>query len=55
MDAISARAKQDGSIVATSLSDTDLTGAANAASGKAAALVFITADSGCVSRKLCPV
>ncbi|KAI0095309.1 cellulose-binding beta-glucosidase [Irpex rosettiformis] len=46
VDAITTRAKQDGTTVTSSLSDTDLTGAANAASGKDIAFVFITADSG---------
>ncbi|TCD67531.1 hypothetical protein EIP91_012285 [Steccherinum ochraceum] len=46
VDAITAKAKKTGTAVTSSLSDTDLTGAANAASGKDAALVFITADSG---------
>ncbi|KAF7789887.1 hypothetical protein EIP86_000835 [Pleurotus ostreatoroseus] len=45
-DAITARAKADGTTVTTSLSDTDLTGAANAATGKEVAFVFINADSG---------
>lgn len=48
MDAITARAKQDGTTVSSSLSDTDLTGAANTAAGKDVAFVFINADSGCV-------
>ena len=48
VDAITTRAKQDGTTVTSSLSDTDLSGAANAAAGKDIALVFITADSGCV-------
>ncbi|CDO72401.1 Glycoside Hydrolase Family 3 protein [Trametes cinnabarina] len=46
VDAITARAKNDGTTVTTSLSDTDLSGAANAARGKDVAFVFITADSG---------
>ncbi|KAL1952140.1 hypothetical protein VTO73DRAFT_1289 [Trametes versicolor] len=46
IDAITARAKSDGTTVTSSLTDTDLTGAANAASGKDVAFVFITADSG---------
>ncbi|EMD41674.1 glycoside hydrolase family 3 protein [Gelatoporia subvermispora B] len=46
VDAITARAKQDGTVVTSSLSDTDLTGAINAARGKDVAFVFITADSG---------
>ncbi|KAI0803083.1 cellulose-binding beta-glucosidase [Irpex lacteus] len=45
-DAITTRAKQDGTTVTSSLSDTDLTGAASAAAGKDIAFVFITADSG---------
>ncbi|KAF9535818.1 beta-glucosidase [Crepidotus variabilis] len=45
-DAITTRARQDGTTVTTSLSDTDLTAAGNAASGKDVAFVFITADSG---------
>nr|AAC26489.1 cellulose-binding beta-glucosidase [Phanerodontia chrysosporium] len=46
VDAITARASQDGTTVSSSLSDTDLTGAANTATGKDVAMVFITADSG---------
>ncbi|KAJ7367385.1 glycoside hydrolase family 3 protein [Mycena albidolilacea] len=46
LDAITARAAQDGSTVTSSLSDTDLAAAATVASGKDVALVFITADSG---------
>ncbi|KAI0348700.1 beta-glucosidase [Trametopsis cervina] len=46
VDAITARAKQDGTTITSSLSDTDLNGAANAAAGKDVAFVFITADSG---------
>ncbi|KAJ7913541.1 glycoside hydrolase family 3 protein [Mycena leptocephala] len=46
LDAITARAAQDGSTVSSSLSDTDLAAAATVASGKDVALVFITADSG---------
>ncbi|KAG6850321.1 hypothetical protein H0H93_014896 [Arthromyces matolae] len=46
LDAIAARANTTGTIVASSLSDTDLNAAANVASGKAVAIVFITADSG---------
>ena len=46
MDAITARAKNDGTTVSSSLSDTDLNAAAQAASGKDVAFVFITADSG---------
>ncbi|KAL4243219.1 glycosyl hydrolase 3 family protein [Abortiporus biennis] len=46
VDAISARAKADNTAVSISLSDTDLNGAANAAAGKDAALVFLTADGG---------
>ena len=48
VDAITARAKADGTTVSSSLSDTDLNAAAQAASGKDVAFVFITADSGCV-------
>ena len=48
MDAITARAQTDGTTVTSSLSDTDLNAAAQAASGKDVAFVFITADSGCV-------
>ncbi|CAL1696581.1 unnamed protein product [Somion occarium] len=43
-DAITTRAKADGTTVSTSLSDTDLTGAGSAAANKDAVLVFITAD-----------
>ncbi|KAH9846046.1 beta-glucosidase [Lenzites betulinus] len=46
VDAITARAKTDGTTVTSSLSDTDLNGAASAATGKDVAFVFITADSG---------
>ena len=46
MDAITARAKTDGTTVTSSLSDSDLNAAAAAAAGKDIALVFITADSG---------
>ncbi|KAJ6611386.1 glycoside hydrolase family 3 protein [Mycena sp. CBHHK59/15] len=46
LDAITARAAQDGSTVFSTLSDTDLAAAATVASGKDVALVFITADSG---------
>ncbi|KAJ6582804.1 glycoside hydrolase family 3 protein [Mycena sp. CBHHK59/15] len=46
LDAIMARAAQDGSTVFSTLSDTDLAAAATVASGKDVALVFITADSG---------
>ncbi|KAJ6584015.1 glycoside hydrolase family 3 protein [Mycena vulgaris] len=46
VDAITARAAQDGTQVSSSLSDTDLAAAAAVASGKDVALVFITADSG---------
>lgn len=46
VDAITARAKTDGTTVTSSLSDTDLNGAAQTAAGKDVAFVFITADSG---------
>ncbi|KAJ7213894.1 glycoside hydrolase family 3 protein [Mycena pura] len=46
LDAITARAAEDGSTVSSTLNDTDLVAAANVASGKDVALVFITADSG---------
>jgi beta-glucosidase len=46
VDAITSRASQDGTTVTSSLSDTDLNGATNAAKGKSVAFVFITADSG---------
>jgi len=46
VDAITARAAEDGTTVSSSLSDTDLAAAAAVASGKDVALVFITADSG---------
>ncbi|KAJ7190406.1 beta-glucosidase [Mycena pura] len=46
IDAIRARSASDGSVVTASTSDTDLTGAKTAATGKAVAFVFITADSG---------
>ncbi|GLB36355.1 putative beta-glucosidase [Lyophyllum shimeji] len=46
LDAITTKAKTLGTTVSSSLSDTDLNAAANAASGKDVAIVFITADSG---------
>ncbi|KAJ7741326.1 glycoside hydrolase family 3 protein [Mycena metata] len=46
VDAITARAAEDGTTVSSSLSDTDLAAAAAVASDKDVALVFITADSG---------
>ncbi|KAG6861217.1 hypothetical protein C0995_002566 [Termitomyces sp. Mi166 len=46
LDAITAKANAAGATVSSSLSDTDLNAAANVASGKDVALVFITADSG---------
>ena len=46
MDAITNRSKIDGTIVTSSLKDSDLEGAASAARGKDVAFVFITADSG---------
>lgn len=46
VDAITARAKLDGTTVTSSLSDTDLNAAASTAAGKDVAFVFITADSG---------
>ncbi|TFY70697.1 hypothetical protein EVG20_g2312 [Dentipellis fragilis] len=46
MDAITNRSKTDNTTITSSLSDSDLNAAANAASGKEVAFVFITADSG---------
>lgn len=47
MEALTAKANSIGATVSTATSsDTDLTAAASAASGKDVALVFITADSG---------
>ncbi|KAJ7643791.1 glycoside hydrolase family 3 protein [Roridomyces roridus] len=46
LDAITARAAEDGTTVSSTLSDTDLDAAATVATGKDVALVFITADSG---------
>ena len=46
LDAITNRSKLDGTTVSSSLSDTDLNGAKNTATGKDVAFVFITADSG---------
>ncbi|KAJ7735027.1 beta-glucosidase [Mycena metata] len=46
LDAITSRAATDGTVVSSSTSDTDLTGAKTAATGKDVAFVFITADSG---------
>ncbi|KAF7345699.1 Glycoside hydrolase family 3 protein [Mycena venus] len=46
LDAIKSRSASDGTVVSSSTSDTDLTGAKNAATGKDVAFVFITADSG---------
>ena len=45
-DPLSAIKAQTSATITSSTSDTDTTGAANAARGKTAALVFITADSG---------
>lgn len=42
LDAITAKAVASGTTVSSSLKDTDLTAAGNAAAGKDAALVFIT-------------
>ncbi|KAG8834777.1 hypothetical protein FRC18_001522, partial [Serendipita sp. 400] len=44
--AIRTQATSDGTSITTSTSDTDTTAAANAARGKSAAIVFVTADSG---------
>lgn len=46
LDAIKTRSATDGTTITSSTSDTDLTGAKNAATGKDVAFVFITADSG---------
>ncbi|KAJ3736982.1 beta-glucosidase [Lentinula guzmanii] len=46
IDAITARASTEGTVVSSSSSDTDLNAAAAAATGKDVAFVFITADSG---------
>ncbi|KAJ7476760.1 beta-glucosidase [Mycena latifolia] len=46
LDAIKSRSTTDGTVVTSSTSDTDLTGAKTAATGKDVAFVFITADSG---------
>lgn len=46
VDAITSRSQADGTKVTSSLSDSDLNGAAAAAKGKDVAFVFITADSG---------
>ncbi|KAJ8084258.1 hypothetical protein PM082_003026 [Marasmius tenuissimus] len=46
LSAITARARTDGTTVSSSLSDSDLNAARNAARGKDVAIVFITADSG---------
>ncbi|KAJ7078551.1 glycoside hydrolase family 3 protein [Mycena belliarum] len=46
VDAITARAAQDGTQVSSSLTDTNLAAAAAASAGKDVALVFVTADSG---------
>ncbi|KAF9569768.1 beta-glucosidase [Agrocybe pediades] len=46
LSAITTRAAQDKTTITSSLSDSDLNGAANAAAGKDVAFVFITADSG---------
>ena len=46
IDAITNRSKTDGTVVTSSLSDSDLKAAAAAAQGKSVAFVFITADSG---------
>lgn len=46
LDAITNRSNSDNTTISSSLSDSDLTAAASAASGKDVAFVFITADSG---------
>ncbi|KAG7099439.1 hypothetical protein E1B28_001290 [Marasmius oreades] len=46
LDAITTRARSDGTTVSSSLSDSDLNAAQNTARGKDVAIVFITADSG---------
>ncbi|KAF9270441.1 beta-glucosidase [Marasmius fiardii PR-910] len=46
LDAITTRARSDGTTVSSSLSDSDLSAARNTARGKDAAIVFLTADSG---------
>ncbi|KAG8810290.1 hypothetical protein FRC17_002991 [Serendipita sp. 399] len=46
LSSIRTKATADGTSITTSSSDTDTTGAANAARGKSAAIVFVTADSG---------
>ncbi|KAJ7607968.1 beta-glucosidase [Roridomyces roridus] len=46
LDAIKSRSASDGTVVTSSTSDSDLTGAKNAATGKDVAFVFVTADSG---------
>ncbi|KAH8100581.1 glycoside hydrolase family 3 protein [Cristinia sonorae] len=46
LDALTTKAKKDGTQVTSALSDFDLQAAARAASGKEVAFVFITADSG---------
>ncbi|KZS95892.1 glycoside hydrolase family 3 protein [Sistotremastrum niveocremeum HHB9708] len=46
LSALQTQAQTDGTTLTSSTSDTDLNGAANAANGKSAAIVIITADSG---------
>ena len=46
VDAITNRSSEDGTVITSSLSDTDLDAAIAAATGKEVAFVFITADSG---------
>jgi beta-glucosidase len=46
IQALTEKATEDGTTLVSSFNDTDLDAAAEAASGKTAALVFITADSG---------
>ncbi|KII93354.1 glycoside hydrolase family 3 protein [Plicaturopsis crispa FD-325 SS-3] len=46
LDAITNRSREDGTVVNSSLSDTDLDAAATTAAGKDVAFVFLTADSG---------
>lgn len=46
LDAITNRSKADNTSVSSTLSDSDLDAAANIATGKNIAFVFITADSG---------
>ena len=46
LDAIKSRSSADGTVVTSTLSDSDLNAATSVATGKDVAIVFIAADSG---------